>query len=95
MSESSSFYQSTSQNLELEVLNRFRDLTAILPHNCQIYRETWNNQTILCLNFESCPHHIEVVKENFAILVNIVKRLSIATSIIFREGNQPRGWRKC
>ena len=95
MSDSSSFSQSTSRNLEQEILNRFRHLTGILPHNCQIHREIWNNQTIICLNFESCPEYIEVIKENFSILVSIVKQLSIAKSIIFRKGNQPRGWRQC
>ena len=95
MSESSSFSQSTSQNLEQEILSRFRHLVAILPHDCEIHRETWNNQTILCLDFEACPHYIEVTKENFSVLVKIVKRLSLAQSIIFRQGNVPRGWRKC
>ncbi len=93
MSESQSFSRSTSQNFEQEILNRFRTLVGILPSECSLYREMSNNNTILCLNFQDCPYSIEIIKENVAVLIEIVQRLSLAKSIIFREGNQVKAWR--
>lgn len=95
MSESQSFPQSTSHDFEQEVLSRFRNLVAILPPECRIYRETWNNNTVLCLNFQYCPHYLEIIKENVSMLIEVVKRLSLAKSIIFRQGNKLKAWRNC
>ena len=95
MSESQSFFQSTSRNFEQEVLSRFRHLTAILPSECLIYRETWNHNTVLCLNFQDCPYYLELVKEEVSVLIQVVQRLSLAKSIIFRQGNKLKAWRNC
>lgn len=95
MSESQSFPQLTSHNFEQEILARFRNLVAILPWECKLYRETWNQTTVLCLDFQDCPHYIEVIKENISVLTAIVQRLRLAQSIIFRQGNQLKAWRKC
>lgn len=93
MSESQSFSKSTSYDFEQEVLTRFRFLVEILPLECEIYRETWGINTALCLNFQHCPYYLEIVKENSAILLQMMKRLGLAQSIIFREGNQLKAWR--
>ncbi len=95
MSEYQSFSQSTSHNFEQEVLTRFRDLVTILPSECKISRETWNANTVLCLDFQSCPHYIEIVKEDVTILSKTMKRLSLSKSIIFRQGHQIKAWRNC
>lgn len=95
MSESQFLLKSTSYDFEQEVLNRFRLLVAILPVECQIYRETWNSSTVLCLNFENCPYFLEIIKENVEVLMTVTARLSIAKSIIFRHGNQLKAWRTC
>jgi len=94
MSESQSFLKSTSYDFELEVLSRFRYLVTILPPECEIYRETWNSSTVLCLNFEHCPHFLEVIKENIDILTSIIQRLNLPTTVIFRFGNQLKAWRQ-
>ncbi|BAQ63866.1 hypothetical protein [Geminocystis sp. NIES-3709] len=94
MSESRSFVKSTSYDFEQEVLSRFRYFVAILPPECKIYRETWNYSTVLCLNFEDCPHFLEVIKENTDVLISMVQRFSLATCILFRCGNQLRAWRR-
>lgn len=93
MSESQSFFKSTSYDFEQEILSRFRFLVEILPVECEIHRETWGTNTALCLNFRHCPYYLEVVKENTPILFQIMKRLGLAKSIIFREGNQLKAWR--
>jgi hypothetical protein len=93
MSESPFLVKFTSYDFEQEVLNRFRLLVAILPVECVIYRETWDSSTVLCLNFENCPCSLEIIKENVEILITIMTRLSIAKSIIFRQGNQLKAWR--
>lgn len=95
MSESQFLLKSTSYDFEQEVLNRFRLLVAILPVECQIYRETWDSSTVLCLNFENCPYFLEIIKENVEVLMMMTARLSIAKSIIFRQGNQLKAWRTC
>lgn len=95
MSEAQFLLKSTSYDFEQEVLNRFRLLVAILPVECQIYRETWDSSTVLCLNFESCPYFLEVIKENVEVLMTVTARLSLAKSIIFRQGNQLKAWRTC
>ncbi len=93
MSESQSFSKSTSYDFEQEVLIRFRFLVEILPVECEIYRESWGENTALCLNFQHCPYYLEIVKENAPILLQMIKRLGLAKSIIFREGNQLKAWR--
>ena len=93
MSQSSSSWKITSHNFEREVLTRLRLALRILPANCRLYREPWDGSTVLCLNFESCPHLLEVVKEKADLIVEEVKRLRIAKSIIFRQGNQLKAWR--
>ncbi len=93
MSESKSFFKSTSYDFEKEVLTRFRFLVEILPVECEISRETWGVNTALCLNFQYCPYYLEIVKENTPILLQMMKRLGLAKSIIFREGNQLKAWR--
>jgi hypothetical protein len=95
MSESQSFPQSTSHDFEQEVLSRFRSLVTILPPECKIYRETWNNNTVLCLNFQYCPYWLEIIKEHTDVLCDAIQRLPLAKSIIFRQGNQLKAWRHC
>lgn len=93
MSESQSFSKSTSYDFEQEVLRRFRCLVKILPVECEIYRETWGVNIALCLNFQHCPYHLEIVKENAPILLQGLERLGLAKSIVFKEGNQLKAWR--
>lgn len=94
MSQSRSFPKSTCYDFEQEVLSRFRYLVGILPEECGIYRETWNNSTVLCLNFEHCPYFLEIIKEKTDILMTGIERFSLATCILFRQGNQLKAWRQ-
>lgn len=93
MSESRSILKSTSYDFEQEVLTRFRCLVDILPPECHIYRETWDSSTVLCLDFQQCPHFMEIVKEKADVLIYGVQNFSLATCILFRHGNQLKAWR--
>lgn len=92
MSQSSSF-RLTSHDFEQEMLTRFRVAIAILPTECEIYREPWDSSTVLCLNFEHCPYWLEIVKEKADLIVEEVKKWQMAKSIIFRQGSQLKAWR--
>lgn len=90
----SSYTRLTSRDFEEEILARLKVALQILPVECQIYRETWDSSTVLCLDFKYCPYSLEIIKEKADIIIEEVKRFTIAKSIIFREGNQLKGWRK-
>ncbi len=93
MSKSSSYSHLTSHDFEQEMLNRLRFTIKVLPSDCQIYREFWSNSTVLCLNFESCPYWLEIIKEKADLITTELLEWGIFKSIIFREGNQLKGWR--
>lgn len=93
MSPSDAVSRSSSRDLEQEALRRFRLLAPVIPPECIVYRETWNNNTAVCLDFQHCPLQLERVKENSPILMTALETLGLGKSIIFREGNHIRGWR--
>lgn len=84
----------TSQEFEEEALKLFRSKVDFLPAECRIFREPWDNSTVLCLDFQSCPYLLEVIKEKADLFLNVIKDLGLAKSVIFRMGNQVKGWRK-
>ncbi len=47
-------------DLELESIQRFRDIASVLPPDCYIYRELDQNSTVLCLDFQSCPQTVKI-----------------------------------
>ncbi len=83
----------TSNALEQEILNRFRNLVKIIPSDCKIFRESWGTSTVLCLDFSCCPYQLEIVKENSAVLTKTLQEMAISKSIIFRNGNQVKALR--
>ncbi len=95
MSEQQSSYNCncTSHEFEQAALNRFRSLVAFVPKECKIFREPWDSSTVLCLDFQACPYFLEVIKGKADLLLNVVKDLGLAKSVIFRLGNHVRGWR--
>lgn len=93
MSEESLFYNYSSNQFEQVAIDRFRLLVNFLPLNCKIFREPWDSSTVLCLDFRACPYFLEITKERSDLLLNVVKDLGLAKSIIFRLGNQVKGWR--
>jgi hypothetical protein len=93
MSEQSSSCNYTSHEFEQVALNRFRLLVDFIPSECKIFREPWDCSTVLCLDFQACPYFLEVTKEKTDSLLTAVRNLGLAKSIIFRLGNQVKGWR--
>lgn len=93
MLEKQSSCNYTSHQFEEAALNRFRILAVLLPSECKIFREPWDSSTVLCLDFQNCPYFLEVIKEKADSLLTIVNDLGLAKSIIFRLGNQVKGWR--
>jgi hypothetical protein len=82
----------TSADFEKEALQRFRRLANCIPPQCQILREPWGSSTVLCLDFQNCPHLWEDTKEQSDRLVKIVQELALAQSILFRMGKKVIGW---
>ena len=84
----------TSANFEQAALTRFRSLVTFLPQDSKICREPWGRSTVLCINFENCPHLFSIDREQTRLLSQAIASLSLADSIIFRIGSKIVGWKK-
>jgi hypothetical protein len=93
MFEPSSSFNLTSNKFEQVALKRFRHLVQIIPPECNMFRETWDSSTVLCLDFQACPYFLEVIKEKSDLLLIQLQNLGLGKSIIFRLNHQVRGWR--
>ncbi|PSF33105.1 hypothetical protein C7H19_20645 [Aphanothece hegewaldii CCALA 016] len=82
----------TSENLEKEIITRFRSLVKFLPPKCRIFRETWDTSTVLCLDFDDCPSYLPISKVKSPLLSEIAQKLGISQSISFKMGNRSMGW---
>ncbi|MDJ0601320.1 MAG: hypothetical protein QNJ37_21050 [Crocosphaera sp.] len=83
----------TSNELEKAAINRFRTYIGSLPSQCRIFREPWNDSTVICLDFVQCPHLLDSLKEMEPSLVEGVKRLGLGNTIVFRLGKKLMGWK--
>jgi len=84
----------TTAEFEKAAIARFRSLASFIPDNCKVFREPWNRSTVLCLDFAPCPDRLENIKAQSNLLVVAASELGLANSVIFRLGNQVRGWSK-
>jgi hypothetical protein len=84
----------TSSNFEQIALTKFRSLVGFLPQGSKIFREPWGRSTVLCIDFENCPHLFHFDQEQSRILAQAIGRLGLANSVIFRMGNKIVGWKK-
>ena len=84
----------TSANFEQAAIARFRSLVAFLPQDSKIFREPWGRSTVLCINFENCPHLFSADREQIRLLSSASAQLGLANSIIFRIGSKIVGWKK-
>ncbi len=84
----------TSANFEKVALTKFRSLTPYLPTRIRISREPWGRFTVLSLDFQDCPQYFPLSSEENQNLVEIMNKLGLSNSIIFRIGNKILGWQK-
>lgn len=84
----------TSTNFEKVALAKFRTLTPNLPTRVRIFREPWGRFTVLCIDFQDCPHYFPLSTEQNKDLIEIMKQLGLSNSIIFRIGNKILGWKR-
>ncbi len=82
----------TSSNLEKIALQRFRDMMAMLPEKCRIYRDVWNDSTVLCLDFQLCPDELPNVRKHSFLLLLGANYLGLSHSILFRLDQKVDGW---
>lgn len=86
----------TSNDLELEVIKRFRTLVPFLTPECRVYRELNGRATILCLDFSACPQELKINKkewQEFAqLLVHSSHYLGLANSLVFKNGDRILAW---
>lgn len=92
MVDQRSFSNCTSHNFEIAALIKFRSLAISLPQACKVYRETGGNSAVLCIDFQACPTQINQAKATEDLIANSVKKLNLASSIIFKLGNKVIGW---
>lgn len=84
--------QGTSAAFEKEALARFRQLTVIVPPDCLVYREVWNEFTVLTLDFRVCPQQLPELKKQSMMLLLAADHLGLAHSVLFRLGQKIEGW---
>ena len=84
----------TSSNLEKEVIARFQMLTGNFLEKSHIFRETWGNSTVLCIDFQSFPYLFPLTREQTHVLSLAMKQLGLANSVIFRSNNKVLGWKR-
>lgn len=82
----------TSENLEKEVITRFRSQVKFLPKDCRVFRERWNNSTVLCLDFDACPSYLSISKIKAPLLSQIAQKLGVSQAISFKMGHRSMGW---
>ena len=84
----------TSTNFEQVALTKFRSLAMCLPQDSKIFREPWGRSTVLCIDFQNCPHLSSLDQEQIRLLSAAIAQLGLANSIIFRIGSKTVGWKK-
>ncbi len=86
-------FECTSADFEKAAIQRFRELVSFFPPNCRIFREPWDNSTVLCFDFADCPRLLEVAKGQVYLLIDAIQELGLANTVIFRLGNKFMGWK--
>ena len=81
-----------SEELEQEAINRFRQLTAVVPLNCHIFRRIDDRVITLYLDFRACPQELSVILKNYTLLARVSHQLGLANSLVFTLGKRIIGW---
>lgn len=84
----------TSANFERNALSRFRSLVSYFPQEIKVFREPWGNSTVLCLDYENCPHLCSDLQAQADLLTEAITQLGLANSVIFRIGTKTVGWKR-
>ncbi|YAI82328.1 MAG: hypothetical protein ACQJCO_01640 [cyanobacterium endosymbiont of Rhopalodia sterrenbergii] len=93
MNNSYPSFHCTSAELEKVAINRFRKLVKILPSQCLIFRESWDSSTILCLDCGQCPDFLNKLSLSEEKIIQAIKQLGLASTVLFRMGNKLIGWK--
>lgn len=87
---------STSSDLELEAIRRFRTLAPFLSPECRVFRELNGLEPILCLDFAACPQDVQMNREEWhefaKLLVHSSHYLGLANSLVFKQGDRLLAW---
>ncbi len=96
MASQNSPLRSTSLDLEMEAIKRFRFLAPFLAPECRVFRELNGRSTVLCLDFASCPQDLNMNQQewqDFAeLLVHSSHYLGLANSLVFKNREHIVGW---
>jgi hypothetical protein len=90
------FYPSfncTSVELEKVAINRFRQLVRLLPSKCRVFRESWESSTVVCLDCGQCPDFLNELSSSEKEIIQAIKQLGLANTVLFRMGNKLIGWK--
>ncbi|NJN72212.1 MAG: hypothetical protein HC799_05050 [Limnothrix sp. RL_2_0] len=85
--------QGTSAAFEQAALAKFKALLVILPPDCRVYREIWDQSTVLCLDFCRCPGQLAGMQDQVVMLLLAANHLGLAQAISFRIGQKIKGWK--
>ncbi|XHU96184.1 MAG: hypothetical protein JJP05_01605 [cyanobacterium endosymbiont of Rhopalodia gibba] len=93
MNNSHPSFNCTSTELEKVAINRFRKLVRLLPPQCRIFRESWELSTVLCLDCGQCPDFLNELSFSEREIIQAIKELGLANTVLFRMGNKLIGWK--
>ncbi|MDJ0713124.1 MAG: hypothetical protein QNJ54_02740 [Prochloraceae cyanobacterium] len=82
----------TSAEFEKAAIARFCSLITSIPRNCKVFREPWGCSTVLCVDCAACPELLGKIREQAHLLLISAQDLGLANSVIFKIGNQVKGW---
>lgn len=85
--------QGTSAAFEQAALEKFKALLVILPPECRVFREAWNQSTVLCLDFRRCPEQLAEMQDQVVMLLLAANHLGLAQAISFRVGQKIKSWK--
>ncbi len=83
---------SMSAELEELVIREFRELTAVVPEKCLVFRRIENQKIVLCLDFTLCPQEALNTMEKSPQLTLISHKLGLADILVFRINRHLIGW---
>ncbi|MDJ0726505.1 MAG: hypothetical protein QNJ38_15450 [Prochloraceae cyanobacterium] len=96
MASQNSHLNYTNIDLEIEAIQRFRNLASIVPLDCHVYRELDRGFPILCLDFKACPQKLKMTKKQWfefcRHLLYCSNYLGLSNSLIFQVGERIVGW---
>ena len=82
----------TSIELEIEAINRFRELAPFISPKCLVFRERNSHKTVLCLDFTDCPQDLKMNQKEWSEIIMwlaiVCDYLGLANYVVFKNSGR-------